>query len=107
MIRNLLANSIKFGGDEAEITIKAEIQENFWCIILENPGYMSEEEERLKFIPWQKPQNEKCDGSYVGLAANQAWIDAYGGELQLGNIPGTQNAEDRVRAVLRWPLADN
>ncbi len=107
VIRNLLANCIKFGGDEAEITIKAEIQKNFWCIILENPGYMSEEEERLKFIPWQKPQNEKYDGSHVGLAANQAWIDAYGGELQLGNVPGTQNAEERVRAVLRWPLADN
>ncbi len=103
VVRNIFDNALKFGGQGADIHVNAAIIESMWQLSVSNPGWMTAEENELKFTAHKKPRNIRHDGSHVGLAASQSGVRAYGGELTLDNeeIDGQQ----RVRALLRWPMA--
>ncbi|MCP4698399.1 MAG: GAF domain-containing sensor histidine kinase, partial [Gammaproteobacteria bacterium] len=105
IVRNLLDNALKYGERGAVIHIDAEIiSEMMWQLTISNPGWMTQEEDALKFHPYEKPNRVRHAGSHVGLAASRIWVDAYGGELKLENKE-EENGEKRVYALLRWPLA--
>ncbi|MCP4698928.1 MAG: HAMP domain-containing histidine kinase [Gammaproteobacteria bacterium] len=105
VFRNILDNALKHGGREAIIRINASIEDNMWLLTMSNPGRMTEEEDALKFSAYEKPIHVRHSGAHVGLAASRMWIHAYGGELKLDNIQ--HEGEERVQALLRWPLAES
>ncbi len=78
VIRNILHNAIKYGGDNAEIliTVNTEFHKDkcCWHFTVSNPGQMTPEENRLKFVPRAFPSDRReglPDGAHVGLAASR------------------------------------
>ncbi|MCP4695971.1 MAG: GAF domain-containing sensor histidine kinase [Gammaproteobacteria bacterium] len=102
--RNLLDNALKYGKKKAVIRINASSGEGVWQLTISNPGWMSAEEDALKFRAYEKPNQTRHSGAHVGLAASRVWVHAYGGELKLDNMK-EEDGTERVRALLRWPLA--
>ncbi|MCP4695965.1 MAG: GAF domain-containing protein [Gammaproteobacteria bacterium] len=104
VLRNILDNALKYGEEGAVIRINASLMKGMWLLAMSNPGWMTAEEDALKFRAYEKPNHVRYSGSHVGLAASRIWIHAYGGELKLDNIE--EKGDKRVRALLRWPLAE-
>ncbi len=103
ILRNLLGNALKYGSLGADIRIHAEITEDMLQIKISNPGWMTQEENAVKFNAYERPSHARHSGAHVGLAASLVLADAYGGELTLENEEN--DGEQRVCALLRWPLA--
>lgn len=110
VIRILLDNALKFGSIDKEehhpveivlsahVFIKKHIQ--YWKLSIQNPGRMSEEEYRYRFMSGVVPSNRVTDGSHVGLGVARKLVHLYDGELHLEN---SQNVK-KVEAILLWPV---
>ncbi|WP_146066320.1 GAF domain-containing sensor histidine kinase [Candidatus Venteria ishoeyi] len=103
VIYNLIDNALKYGGEDSKICLSASLDNCYWILKIQNPGQMTAEENRLKFIAYQKPEIQRSDGAHVGLAASVKIVEAYGGRLTLKNIQ-IKNKKF-VETTLSWPIS--
>lgn len=107
VVRVLLDNALKYGNKHADIYVSVHRVDKYWQLTITNPGHMAEIENRLKFEPFVHPSdknpNSPATGTHLGLAASKRIVEAYGGQLFVDNT--VKNGEERVQAILNWPLA--
>jgi signal transduction histidine kinase len=103
VVRNLLHNAIKYSEINATITVQANCEGRYWVLRISNQGQMTEEENRLKFVPRAHLSNQKKDGAHVGLAASLALVHELGGKLSVNNGKN-ELGHPCVITELRWLL---
>lgn len=90
VVRNLLANAMKYGGPDALATITAtEAAGEVQVRVLDNgPGFPEEEAERLFQLYYRSPEvARKISGSGIGLFVCSRLIQAMGGRVWARNLP--------------------
>ncbi|WP_353572935.1 HAMP domain-containing sensor histidine kinase [Candidatus Albibeggiatoa sp. nov. BB20] len=107
VVRVLLDNALKYGGNHADINITVNKVGKMWQLTITNPGYMTKEENQLKFEAFKfsldREPNKAPTGTHLGLAASKRVVEAYDGQLLVENY--SEYGEKRVIATLLWPLA--
>jgi signal transduction histidine kinase len=90
VVRNLLANAMKYGGPGAPATIEAEAghDEVVVRVLDDGPGFPDDEAESLFRLYYRSPTiSRKVSGSGVGLYVCARLIDAMGGRIWAFNRP--------------------
>ncbi len=88
VVRNLLANAMKYGGPSSRATIVAEEAENEVQVRVldQGPGFPGEEADRLFELYYRSPAiARKVSGSGIGLFVCSRLIDAMGGRVWAAN----------------------
>lgn len=88
VVRNLLANSMKYGGPNSHATIVAEeaAGEVQVRVLDEGPGFPGEEADRLFELYYRSPASaRKVSGSGIGLFVCSRLIEAMGGRVWASN----------------------
>lgn len=106
VLRNLLNNAVKHTDVDLVdkygtlvINISCHLLNNSLKIEVENFGNISSKEKAHLFKAYYKDESNPAEGLHLGLSIAKQWTDAVEGSLELENV------EDRVRAILSWPLA--
>lgn len=91
ILRNLLENAWKYGGEAVEIWIEAQAREKDLLVRIRDngPGIRPEERERI-FEPFYRAQESAAKtpgGAGLGLAICQGLVQAHGGQLWLEAQP--------------------
>ena len=90
VIRNLLANAVKYGGRTTTIrlTARSEGEEVQVRVFDEGPGFPEDEAGRLFELYYRSPTTAKqVSGSGIGLFVCARLLDAMGGRVWAGNRP--------------------
>jgi PAS domain S-box-containing protein len=90
VVRNLLANAMKYGGPESRATIVATEAsgEVLVRVLDEGPGFPEGEEDRLFELYYRSPSvARKISGSGIGLFVCSRLIEAMGGRVWAHNRP--------------------
>jgi signal transduction histidine kinase len=90
VVRNLLANAMKYGGPAAPATIEAQAghDEVLVRVLDDGPGFPNDEAESLFRLYYRSPAvSRKVSGSGVGLYVCARLIDAMGGRVWALNRP--------------------
>ncbi|MEO7664649.1 MAG: ATP-binding protein, partial [Candidatus Limnocylindrales bacterium] len=90
VIRNLLANAVKYGGFGGTIRLvaRAEGDEVSVRVLDEGPGFPDDEGERLFELYYRSPATSStASGSGIGLFVCARLIDAMGGRIWANNRP--------------------
>jgi two-component system sensor histidine kinase KdpD len=90
VIRNLLANAVKYGGSEAviELVVRA-VDDEVQVRVLDNgPGFPEDEAARLFELYYRSPSTaRRASGSGIGLFVCARLLDAMGGRIWAANRP--------------------
>ena len=90
VIRNLLANAVKYGGSEARIRLIARAEEDEVRVqVLDGgPGFPEGEADRLFELYYRSPSTaRRASGSGIGLFVCARLLDAMGGRIWAVNRP--------------------
>jgi PAS domain S-box-containing protein len=90
VIRNLLANAVKYGGSQAAIrlVVRAEEQEVRVHVIDNGPGFPEGEATRLFELYYRSPSTSRsASGSGIGLFVCARLLNAMGGRIWAANRP--------------------
>jgi len=91
VIRNLLANAVKYGGNEAviQLIVRAEEDEVRVRVVDDGPGFPEGETDRLFELFYRSPSTARqASGSGIGLFVCARLLDAMGGRIWAANRPG-------------------
>ena len=101
VLRNLFTNALKHhDGQNPQITIIAEAQENFGRFVVKDngPGIPASARERV-FRLFQTLSSDQSSGSGIGLAVAKRMTESHGGKIQLIGKDNERGAEFEVL----WP----
>jgi K+-sensing histidine kinase KdpD len=90
VIRNLLANAVKYGGSEAaiQLIVRAEDDEVRVRVLDNGPGFPEDEASRLFELYYRSPSTARqASGSGIGLFVCARLLNAMGGRIWAGNRP--------------------
>ena len=108
VVRNLLANAMKYGGPGAHAVIEATERgrEVLVRVLDEGPGFPQEEADQLFQLYYRSPsQARKVSGSGIGLFVCSRLIEAMGGRVWASNRP--TGARSSASPCGPWPrIAD-
>lgn len=92
IITNLMTNAIKYSDSEIALTLEKSDEEHF-CIILVNDGFLVPEEEKDKiFSPFYRlKENENKQGSGIGLSLSLSLAEFHFGKLLYTHTPDHRN----------------
>jgi PAS domain S-box-containing protein len=91
VVRNLLANAMKYGGPGSRATIegRADAGEVLVRVLDDGPGFPDQETDKLFELYYRSPTTaRKISGSGIGLFVSSRLIDAMGGRIWACNRPG-------------------
>lgn len=90
VVRNLLANAMKFGGPDSQAIVQASEGEGEVevRVLDEGPGFPEDESDQLFELYYRSPQTaRKVSGSGIGLFVCSRLIEAMGGRVWASNRP--------------------
>jgi PAS domain S-box-containing protein len=90
VIRNLLANAVKYGGSQSaiQLIVRAEDEEVRVQVLDNGPGFPEEEAGRLFELYYRSPSTaRKASGSGIGLFVCARLLNAMGGRIWASNRP--------------------
>lgn len=104
----LIENAVKFGGPDVAITIRAEEEDGFVRVSIEDtgPGIPDDEKEAIFF---RYEQQKRGVGEGLGLYLAQILIRRYGGRIWADDrVPGHPEEGAALRFTLKtaWPACD-
>ena len=91
LFQNLIANSIKFHGDEQpRVHVSAELETKDWVFSVRDNGIGIEQEyaERIFRVFQRLHTRDKYSGTGIGLAICKRVVEGYGGRIWLESEPG-------------------
>lgn len=91
VFQNLISNGIKYNqADPPEITISAERDGSFWCLIVEDNGIgiPEKDQERIFTIFQRLHTREEYDGTGVGLSICKRIVERHGGSIWVESTAG-------------------
>lgn len=103
LLRNLVDNAIKYGGDAPCVRVSLAEQAGMavLCVDDQGPGVPAAEREHL-FDRFHRRDGSAGEGSGLGLAIVRAVAQQHGGQAELGDAPG-----GGLRAEVRLPIASS
>jgi PAS domain S-box-containing protein len=98
---NLIGNSVKFGGPEVRITVKAEEKDGKVLVSVEDTGCgIPDEQKQAVFTVFQR-NSQKASGRGLGLHIARLLLDRYCGSIWIEDrIPGKTSEGTAVRFTL-------
>jgi signal transduction histidine kinase len=102
ILRVIFENAIKYGEENTKIYISCRIDKSFFKVRIQNYGTMTNEENELKFVPFQKPKIPTHDGAHVGLSVARKIALSHNGDIEL--CTGENETGKYVVSHLIWPL---
>jgi signal transduction histidine kinase len=91
VLRNLIENAAKYGGEHAPVTISAAAEDGYVTVRVEDrgPGIPAEFRERVfdSFFRVESGLARSTPGAGLGLSIAQGFIRAHGGEIWLEPRP--------------------
>lgn len=91
VVRNVLANAIKFSPQEAEIVVLGEVtQDDLICISVRDHGVgvpVAELDTVFEAFIQSSMTKDGSGGTGLGLAICRKIVDAHGGRIEAGNMP--------------------
>jgi signal transduction histidine kinase len=102
VLRNLISNAVKYGGDTIRLEGRAEPLEYVWIVADNGPGVPKELEGRLfqRYIHTLTFQQAVAGGVGLGLSIVKSLVDGMGGAVSYARVG------DESHFVVRLPLAD-
>ena len=103
VVRNLLDNAIKYGGDQVKILVKAWREKGFAKLSVSDtgPGIPPAHQKDVfdKFFRVPQPGGHQVKGFGLGLSYVRQIVEAHGGEVTLVSSPG-----EGTTVTSSWPL---
>jgi K+-sensing histidine kinase KdpD len=98
---NLIGNSIKFGGPDVKITVKAEAKDGKILVSVEDTGCgIPDEQKQAVFTVFQR-NSQKASGRGLGLHIARLLLNRYCGSIWIEDrIPGKPSEGAAVRFTL-------
>jgi two-component system, OmpR family, phosphate regulon sensor histidine kinase PhoR len=94
MARNIIENSIFYGGRSTEINIDIREKDNNTVLLFKDNGAGIEKEELpyifQRFYRCKSPQSSKQIGSGLGLSIVKHTVELHGGKISVRSIPGKE-----------------
>lgn len=83
LFENLIANGIKFGGEEPTVRVEVEGTDTGWCVTVADDGVGIPEADREDLFTLYRRSGSEADepGSGIGLALSQLIVRRHGGEI--------------------------
>ncbi len=92
VITNLVTNAIKYSPDGSEITVSAEVENDYLCIKVSDNGFGIPKEDLAeiftRFYRVKDKNTREIHGTGLGLAIVKSIIDAHHGSIKVDSQPG-------------------
>ena len=90
IMRNLLANAVKYAGDRASVSVEIEHEAPWVRVVIhdDGPGFEPEDAERIFSLYYRSANGSRAPGAGIGLFVCRQLVEAMGGSMWATSEPG-------------------